>query len=112
MSMNTLVIILIAAVFLLGGYMLYGRWLAKKWGIDPQAKTPAVVHNDGRRLRSHQWLDRIRPSVFLDRRSRPCYRCDPGCCFRMGSGSSVDPFRRSLLRSRYRFRSTVRQCEK
>ena len=27
--------------------MLYGRWLAKKWGIDPQAKTPAVVHNDG-----------------------------------------------------------------
>lgn len=47
MSMNTLVIILIAAVFLLGGYMLYGRWLAKKWGIDPQAKTPAVVHNDG-----------------------------------------------------------------
>ena len=45
--MNTLVIILIAAVFLLAGYMLYGRWLAKKWGIDPQAKTPAVVHNDG-----------------------------------------------------------------
>ena len=28
-------------------YVLYGRWLAKKWGIDPKAKTPAVVHNDG-----------------------------------------------------------------
>ena len=45
--MNTLVIILIAAVVLLAGYVLYGRWLANQWGIDPQAKTPAVEHNDG-----------------------------------------------------------------
>ena len=46
--MNTLVIVLIAAVCLFGAYMLYGRWLANKWGIDPSAKTPAVVHEDGR----------------------------------------------------------------
>ena len=46
--MNTLVIVLIAAVCLFGAYMLYGRWLANKWGIDPIAKTPAVVHEDGR----------------------------------------------------------------
>ena len=46
--MNTLVIVLIAAVCLFGAYMLYGRWLANKWGIDPAAKTPAVVHEDGR----------------------------------------------------------------
>ena len=46
--MNTLVIVLIAAVCLFGAYMLYGRWLANKWGIDPKAKTPAVVHEDGR----------------------------------------------------------------
>ncbi len=45
--MNTLVIVLIAAVCLVVAYMLYGRWLAKSWGIDPKAKTPAVVHNDG-----------------------------------------------------------------
>ena len=45
--MNTLVIVLIAAVCLLGAYTLYGRWLANKWGIDPTAKTPAVVHEDG-----------------------------------------------------------------
>ncbi len=45
--MNTLVIVLIAAVCLIAAYILYGRWLAKKWGIDPKAKTPAVVHNDG-----------------------------------------------------------------
>ena len=46
--MNTLVIVLIAAVCLFGAYTLYGRWLANKWGIDPTAKTPAVVHEDGR----------------------------------------------------------------
>ena len=46
--MNTLVIVLIAAVCLFGAYALYGRWLANKWGIDPTAKTPAVVHEDGR----------------------------------------------------------------
>ncbi len=45
--MNTLVIVLIAAVCLVAAYVLYGRWLAKKWGIDPKAKTPAVTHNDG-----------------------------------------------------------------
>ncbi len=38
---------MIAAVCLLAGYALYGRWLANKWGIDPKAKTPAVKHNDG-----------------------------------------------------------------
>ena len=46
--MNTLVIVLIAAVCLLGAYVLYGRWLANKWGVDPQAKTPAVLYEDGR----------------------------------------------------------------
>ena len=45
--MNTLVIVLITAVCLVAAYVLYGRWLARKWGIDPKAKTPAVVHNDG-----------------------------------------------------------------
>ena len=46
--MNTLVIVLIAAVCLFGAYALYGRWLANKWGVDPFAKTPAVTHEDGR----------------------------------------------------------------
>lgn len=45
--MNTLVIVLISAVCLASAYVLYGRFLAKKWGIDPKAKTPAVVHADG-----------------------------------------------------------------
>ena len=47
-NMNTLVIVLIAAVVLFGAYVFYGRWLANKWGIDPKAKTPAVEFNDGK----------------------------------------------------------------
>ena len=46
--MNTLVIVLIAAVVLVAAYLLYGRWLAKKWGIDPKAQPPAVKYNDGK----------------------------------------------------------------
>lgn len=45
--MNGLVIVLIGIAALSAGYLLYGRWLAKKWGIDPNAKTPAYTHEDG-----------------------------------------------------------------
>ena len=48
MTMNTLVIVLVAAVVLIAAYTLYGRWLANKWGIDPKAQTPAVKFNDGK----------------------------------------------------------------
>mgnify|MGYP001523536767 CR=1 FL=1 len=46
--MNTLVIVLIAIVVLGAGYVLYGRHIAKSWGIDPKAETPAVKYNDGK----------------------------------------------------------------
>lgn len=46
--MNTLVIVLISVVVLGAGYTLYGRHIAKKWGIDPKAETPAVKYNDGK----------------------------------------------------------------
>ncbi|MCR4706815.1 MAG: carbon starvation protein A [Clostridiales bacterium] len=45
--MNGLIMMLIAIVVLGGGYLLYGRWLAKTWGIDPNAKTPAYEMRDG-----------------------------------------------------------------
>lgn len=45
--MNGLVIVLIGIVVLGAGYLLYGRWLASKWGLDPKAKTPAYTHEDG-----------------------------------------------------------------
>ena len=44
---STLVIVLVAGVCLAAGYLFYGRWLAKTWGIDPNAKTPAVTKEDG-----------------------------------------------------------------
>lgn len=54
--MNTLVIILIAAVCLLGAYALYGRWLARQWGIDPQDQTPAKRLEDGQDyVPTHGW---------------------------------------------------------
>ena len=45
--MNGLVIVLIGIVVLFAGYLFYGRWLAKKWGLDPKAETPAVKYEDG-----------------------------------------------------------------
>ena len=46
--MNTLALVLLAAVLLGGAYVTYGRWLANKWGIDPKAVTPAKKYEDGR----------------------------------------------------------------
>ena len=37
----------IAAVVLAAGYLVYGRWLANKWGIDRDAITPARRMEDG-----------------------------------------------------------------
>lgn len=45
--MNGLVIVLIGIVVLFAGYLFYGRWLAKKWELDPKAETPAVKYEDG-----------------------------------------------------------------
>ena len=45
--MSGVLMMIIAVVFLGGGYLLYGRWLAKTWGIDPNAKTPAYELQDG-----------------------------------------------------------------
>lgn len=45
--MNGLTIMLIAIVVLVAAYLLYGRWLAKTWGIDEKAKTPAYELEDG-----------------------------------------------------------------
>lgn len=46
--MNGLLMIGIAILVLGSAYLLYGRWLANKWGIDPKAKTPAYTHEDGK----------------------------------------------------------------
>ena len=45
--MNGIVLMVAAAVILAAGYLLYGRWLANKWGVDRDAITPARRMEDG-----------------------------------------------------------------
>ncbi len=45
--MNGITIMLISLAVLFLAYVLYGRWIAKKWGIDPSRKTPAYEQRDG-----------------------------------------------------------------
>ena len=45
--MNGLTLVGLAIVVFAAGYLVYGRWLTKTWGIDPTAKTPAVEFEDG-----------------------------------------------------------------
>ena len=45
--MTALLIIIAAVALLLVGYIFYGSWLAKQWGIDPARKTPAHEKTDG-----------------------------------------------------------------
>ncbi|MBQ2454254.1 MAG: carbon starvation protein A, partial [Lachnospiraceae bacterium] len=45
--MTALLIIIAAIVLLVIGYVTYGSWLAKQWGIDPSRPTPANTRGDG-----------------------------------------------------------------
>ncbi len=46
--MNGMIVVVVAAVVLAAGYLLYGRWLARTWGIDREALTPAKRMEDGK----------------------------------------------------------------
>lgn len=46
--MNGMVVVVVAAVVLAAGYLVYGRWLAKTWEIDREALTPAKRMEDGK----------------------------------------------------------------
>ena len=45
--MNSLAILAIGVGILLIGYLFYGRWLSKEWGVDPTRPTPAHTMSDG-----------------------------------------------------------------
>ena len=46
--MNTLVLLLICGAVLLAGYIFYGRWLCKQWGVgEKDDETPAHTMEDG-----------------------------------------------------------------
>lgn len=46
--MSALLILLVAVVLLALGYVFYGSWLAKQWGVDPNRETPAHTSYDGK----------------------------------------------------------------
>lgn len=45
--MNSLTLLLVSAIILFIGYVCYGGYLAKKWGVDDNIKTPAHTKYDG-----------------------------------------------------------------
>lgn len=57
--MNGIAMIALSIAVLGCGYLVYGRWLVKKWGIDPKAKTPAYTHEDGQ-----DYIPTPKPVVF------------------------------------------------
>lgn len=109
--MNTLVIVLIAAVLLTAAYAFYGRWLSKKWGIDPKAETPAhkfedgqdYVPTDGWTVFSHQ---------FSSIAGAGPVRSNSGGSIWMASSTFVGINWRYFLWSSYRFWSIICQCKK
>ena len=46
--MSAIIILLIAVALLALGYIFYGSWLAKQWGVDPNKETPAHTSYDGK----------------------------------------------------------------
>ena len=45
--MNAVLILLVGCAILLVGYIAYGGWLAKQWGVDDSRQTPAHELEDG-----------------------------------------------------------------
>lgn len=45
--MNAVVILLVGIAVLVCGYIFYGSWLAKQWGVDSNRTTPAHTEEDG-----------------------------------------------------------------
>ncbi|MFR8844306.1 MAG: carbon starvation CstA family protein [Waltera sp.] len=94
-------------VVLVAGYVFYGRWLAKKWGIDEKAKTPAFTHEDG-----EDFVPSSKFTVFSHQFSSiagagPVTGPILSIRIRMGSGTLVADHRRSVLRCRTGFRCAV-----
>lgn len=45
--MTAILIIVVGIICLVCGYVFYGSWLAKQWGVDPTRKTPAYEMENG-----------------------------------------------------------------
>lgn len=83
--MTGLMLLGIALVVCACGYFIYGRWLVRLWGVDPNARTPAYVHEDGNDYVPSSKFTVLRIS-FRPSRRRPCNRSDYCRYVRLGSG--------------------------
>ena len=45
--MNSLVLLIVSIAVLFTGYVFYGGWLCKKWGVGEGGETPAHTKQDG-----------------------------------------------------------------
>ena len=46
--MNSLVLLIVSVAVLAAGYILYGGWLCKQWGVgESKQETPAHIMEDG-----------------------------------------------------------------
>ena len=45
--MNAIILLVVGIAILVIGYVTYGAWLAKQWGVDPSRETPAHTLEDG-----------------------------------------------------------------
>ena len=110
--MSGIMMMVIAIVVLGGAYIFYGRYLEKKWGIDPNAKTPAYEMEDGvdyvpadtNIVFGHQFASIA--GAGADQRT------DPGCNLRMAAGTVMDSDRWCILRSSTGFLCNVCFCKK
>ena len=45
--MNAMLVVIVGIIILIVGYIFYGGWLAKQWGVDDSKVTPAHELEDG-----------------------------------------------------------------
>lgn len=98
--MNTLVLLAVCLVILLCGYIFYGRWLVKQWGVGKgDIPTPAHTMEDG--------VDYVpaKAPVLMGHHFRPLpappyYRPYRRCHVRLAAGNPVGAGGRYLLRRR------------
>ena len=110
--MSGVMMMIIAIVVLGGAYLLYGRYLQNKWGIDPNAKTPAYEMEDG-----VDYVPADTNVVFGHQFASiagagPINGPIPGGNFWLASGPALDFNRRRIFRRRSGFCIHVCVCQK
>lgn len=95
--MNAMLVVIVGIIILIVGYVFYGGWLAKQWGVDDSKVTPAHELEDGM-----DYVPAKAPVLmghhFSSIARRPHQRSHPGRCLWLDARGAVGPDRRYLLR--------------